>query len=255
MSKSVQLIWDINTAPTESYKLYRNTADDFATATLVATIANTIQIYNDYGLTPDTQYFYWMTRVLEGGESAPGASVAVTTLPTPVLAPTVRDIQDAIQDIVSDVMDLDPEKVIWNDQSGSRPMKPFIVLELVGPLKGAEIQWREQAGEALGDLQRFKVTAQIFTEVPDQGATITEAFQLAVNLRAQLDAPSVRQAMRDAGIGIGEVQDVQNFSGLLETKFERRAMLEFSINVKTTFPITTGYTIDTVSAPTGTVTP
>lgn len=84
--------------------------------------------------------------------------------------------------------------------------------------------------------------------------TPPKAMTLAQRLVNSLQIPSLRDALSLAGIGVGTVNDPNDVSVGLETRFELRAQFDFYINVASVLGIS-GPIIDTVSSVDGTITP
>jgi len=107
----INLFW---LAPTENtdgspltdflhYNIYRNTVNDFETATLLASSAGTT--YSDAGLGYEETYYYWVTTVdLSGNESAESNS-ATSTTDFISAADMVADIRQQIDAARIDVVD------------------------------------------------------------------------------------------------------------------------------------------------------
>jgi hypothetical protein len=250
-SQSIRLLW-AGQAGVTTYKVLRS-----ATSTpgpQVGTVTAGVGVFNDHndptGLTPATTYFYWLA---DQNNTLLTAPTAVQTMAQPVKAGLVQTVQDAISAWASTASGLPNGQVIWKDQEADKPLKPFILLSAFGPMPGVIAQYREQDNEALGALEGYTVQVQCINDPPDSTGTIRDVFQMAADLLHSLDDPGVASAFNDAGIGTGTVQGITDLSAVLETKFEQRAMLEFMVNVGSSFPITVPYTIDTVAPPVGTV--
>lgn len=252
-SKSTRLLWTDAPGVT-TYKVLRN-----VTATpgpqVGTVLAGAGGVFNDHndptGLTPGTTYYYWLA---DQNNVLLTVATAVQTSVAPVKQGLARVVQKAIQNWVVALTGLDPESVMWTQQDASKPLKPFVLLTYWGPMPSSQTQWREQANEALGDIETYMVQVQVFADPPTSDPASVDAFQMAADLRHSFDDPAVVETMNAAGVGIGSVQGVTDLSAALETKFEQRAMLEFGINVGVSTPINVPYTIDTVAPPVGTVT-
>jgi hypothetical protein len=78
------LTWtDTNTSPNENgYKVYRNTANNFSTATLATTTAANATSYTVTGLTASTLYYYWVVAQGNGtttADSSPSTAASGST--------------------------------------------------------------------------------------------------------------------------------------------------------------------------------
>lgn len=192
----------------------------------------------------------------------------------PIAGPTIMDLQDALVAWASAA--LPGVSVIWADQPGTRPTRPFVTLNLKGPIKVTGIDWREQGGLAVGGSRRYVVSVQTYTNPPvravpaDPGdpdadpvvpptpavAEVKDAAQLASDLVDALDDPYLSDDLNVAGIGIGPVSAPQDLSALLDTKFERRIAFDFEINVQSARVLgeqASTETIESVPTPTSTL--
>ncbi len=86
-------------------------------------------------------------------------------------------------------------------------------------------------------------------------ATIStpKAMTIAQRLKSSLGANLWRDPLSAAGIGVGTVNDVNDLSAALETRFELRAQFDFYINLASVLGIS-GPIIDTVASVDGTIT-
>lgn len=80
----IDLSWaDTNTSPNETnIKIYRNTVNNFGTATLIATKSADSVSHSDTGLTSATTYYYWILAAGDGvttDDSATATDTATTT--------------------------------------------------------------------------------------------------------------------------------------------------------------------------------
>ena len=84
IGKSINLAWtQLISQQSLFYAIYRNTTNNFLTATEIATIFNG-NTYIDAPLTPATQYFYWIEAVNYAGiASGPSAVATATTVASP----------------------------------------------------------------------------------------------------------------------------------------------------------------------------
>ena len=107
-NNSVDLSWTANTEVDFSYyTVYRHTADDAASATVLTDSSLTATAYSDTGLTNGTLYYYWVTASDTGhNESRFRASVsatpaipppAITTVDASNLSPTTATLNGLVQ--------------------------------------------------------------------------------------------------------------------------------------------------------------
>lgn len=87
------LTWtDTNTSPNEnSYKVYKNTTNNFGTATLVTTTAADATSYTVTGLTASTLYYYWIVAAGNGTTTSDSPASAVVSGSTASGGPTLAD--------------------------------------------------------------------------------------------------------------------------------------------------------------------
>ena len=237
-SKSLRLTWT-DQPGVSAYQVYRSTTS-VQPGSPIATVAPGTQVFNDHGngnpatgLTPNTAYWYW---VADQNAALLAGPLTATTSPAAVKGPLYKDVQDALSAWVGGVTGF--SSVVWADQNFDKPALPFALLDTFGPTSGGMTSSLEQANEALGQMQTWTVTVQVFTGVPDSSGSVQDAFQYALDLRASQDDPSVTAALSAAGVGIGERQAVQNLSATMETEFQRRAVFDFDINVRNVYPLT-----------------
>ena len=160
--------------------------------------------------------------------------------------------------------------VVWADQPGTKPLKPFVEINMFGPTKRTGINWLEQNAQATGATLTFTVNVQAFTNasvkavagvpanppVPAVPAVVEvlDAMQLVMDLMMALDDPYLSEDLAGAGIGVGPISGPQDLSQLLDTKYERRISFDWEANVMGVWPTSKTYTIESVPAPTGTFT-
>jgi hypothetical protein len=70
--RQVALVHDAFPGATD-YKYYRNTINDFATATLISDPPETVPSYDDIQGNPGELYYYWAVAVTAGGDTGPSA--------------------------------------------------------------------------------------------------------------------------------------------------------------------------------------
>jgi hypothetical protein len=86
----IDLAW-LDGADTEAQVLYRNTADNFAAATPIASIVAGTQAYTDTGREAATEYFYWLLPLSSNGAGTVSAVASATTAAAPSLTLDVAD--------------------------------------------------------------------------------------------------------------------------------------------------------------------
>ena len=168
------------------------------------------------------------------------------TLPSLVAGPQVQDIQNALAAWANAVVPGVP--VIWLDQNGTRPPKPYVSLKLVGPTKVTGIDWPANGGEGTAGSRRYTVTVEAYTEAPN-GSTIIDAAQLISDLIGSLDDQGLSDTLSEAGIGVGVTHAPNDLSTALDTKIERRVAFDWEANVIVTRANSQNYTIESVTAP------
>lgn len=141
--------------------------------------------------------------------------------------------------------------VIWLDQTGPRLTTDFIGLSLAqGGSIGLPAERRQgdnpnPSGQGGDEVEidivqrlRLSLTIQAFT------ASVTgSACARAQLIKAQtaIEKPSRRAALRAAGLVLEDRGTVQNTSGLLQTRFEGRALLQMSFSATDLASEFTGY--------------
>lgn len=131
-STSNRLVWQTQDLPTTHYLVYRSVDNNFAHASVVATLTPT-SYYNDYGpLTPATDYFYWVSRKLGAVESTPSGPIDLKTQAAQAQNDAMSPAQqDALftwaNDLFSSVY-----SVMWANEPMDKPQRPLIVLNRTG---------------------------------------------------------------------------------------------------------------------------
>lgn len=162
MSKSARITWDIG-VQTTSYKLYRNTVNDFGTAALIATLGANVSVYNDYGLLPSTLYYYWIVRVYGITPSPETGPVSVTTNPVQTFWPDVNVLKDALYDWAFGEF-LGKYPVIFVRQDLPKLQKPFVTLKLAPLEKPGLFDDERSMNEALVGARILGVTVGVFAD-------------------------------------------------------------------------------------------
>lgn len=220
---SARVSWIDSVTPSVIYnKIYKNTSADFGTAQLVG-FALQGQEYADIGgLDSSTQYWFWVLAVDSGGgSSAPVGPVDITTYSKGAALDLVS-IEKALYDWAVRNSNY---TVVWLYESGPKPAKPFISLNLVGPHK---IGTNDNLGVPEGETElkirgqrKFSVSVNVYGD--------TSTRQDASDLQTSLDLPGEIETLNVANIGIGEIRNVIDLTQLLDTKYEHRAQFDFDI--------------------------
>ncbi len=240
-SQQARLQWT-DPAGATGFQIWQNIVDVFGTATaLNPNPAIGDEVYNVHGLTPVTDYYFWI--VPTGGTES--ASVKVTTDAAPVRQPDERALRKALVDWAKAGSRLE---VIWLDQNGPRPPKPYVGLNIFGPRKEASTDYPTDKGEAISGMRAYTVSVHAYVNPPEFDTTHPDASQILGDLTNFLEHPDALDALNEAGIGVGEVNSVQDVSSALETKFERHFNFDFEIHVASKMPIQV-QTVETVEFP------
>ena len=147
-----------------------------------------------------------------------------------ILAALSRAIYDWIKGETAGV--IEQEAIIRRDGSEPLPARPCVTYKFTsGPhrvgLKDSEVTDPTTGKVFIGGQREMVLSIQTYGSKRAQSNV--GAYQLAADLNASLDKPSVRQALRKAGIGVQVQGDVTNLTDLEETEYEERA--EFSIRL------------------------
>ncbi|MEI8176516.1 MAG: CARDB domain-containing protein, partial [Candidatus Omnitrophota bacterium] len=80
-SSAITVSWQAAPSNTTGFKVYRYVGNAYV---VIATVAGSSTSFNDSGLAPDTMYYYYVTRLTAGGESAaaPANTRTLATAPT-----------------------------------------------------------------------------------------------------------------------------------------------------------------------------
>jgi hypothetical protein len=205
------------------YRIYQNTANDFGTATLAAFALQGAQQVVVGGLDYATDYWFWVVgEDTAGGLAAEAGPVTITTDAAPSDQLIISAIQDALYDWAYAVTN---GTVVWEYGAGSKPGKPFISLNLIGPSRTG---FTDSNKKLAGDLDFRQEGMRVFT-VSVNVYDDDDALTWATVLQASLDNTVYIDQLQGEKIGIGDVGGVTDLSQLLETKYERRARFEFVI--------------------------
>lgn len=163
-------------------------------------------------------------------------------------------IEDAVQAWVRAAGGLSEAQVIWADQSGVMPDRPFVAVRLgdLAPVgmdatqtlvdltrpAGTEVELRSRG------TREMTVNVQAFTE-PTMGGASARAILTAVQLG--LNNPDTSGALNDAGLSAFDTGRVTNISALAGTDWEGRANLDVRFYVVLTSSAFVGF-IDRVES-------
>lgn len=147
----------------------------------------------------------------------------------------ISEIKDALFDWAKAASGLDDQQIMWEMDEGTKPTKPFIGLNLIGPRKVMGRDYLSvpdpdalpKESSMLQGAREFTVSVNVYAD-PENNVDVN---QLATDLQTSLEIQQLADALSDAGIGVGEVGEPIDLSELLETKWERRAQFDFKINV------------------------
>lgn len=79
----IKVSWTDNASNEEFFKIFRNTSDDFSTATVVGTVGENIEVFNDSGLDSCVTYYYWVGAYNSVGYATDSQTyVSVTSSPS-----------------------------------------------------------------------------------------------------------------------------------------------------------------------------
>ncbi len=166
--------------------------------------------------------------------------IQITTAAAAVKSSSFRQLMTVLQKWAADTTHL---QVIWKDQAGPKPKKPFIMLGLIWPIKVPATDHPGVLLETLEGSRRGIVHVQIATEPihpteTDPEADNLDSMQYAADLVASLDTQACQDAFNAVGIGeAGILMQPTDITVPLETKFERRTAFDFQINTISVLPV------------------
>lgn len=149
-----------------------------------------------------------------------------------------RDIENAFRGWVSDETGL---MVIFDNQNGPRPQRPYITIgDVTGWVKDQQV---DEMQEVDGDLFRIVGRRRKTFQVDCYGDIAGETNPLEVlgRLRDGLDDPLVVQRQCMDEYSVIQPNDIRDLSALRETSFEPRASMEFVLAAEFTRDTRTGY--------------
>lgn len=168
---------------------------------------------------------------------------------SPVFTGSWAQVEQALRLWIRTATGFDEGHVIYDDQDGARPTKPYAAIHIgdvvpigiVDPVEtvynsgqpnGSEISMR-----ATG-MREFHASISCFTD-QTRGDGAARAF--LARAQTALSLPSVRDALSLAAVSPFDVGPVQNVSAVLGTKFESRAVLDIGFYTLQSFTEYTGY--------------
>ncbi len=204
------------------YVITRSLSDNFGAGAVVATVLQTVQSFENTGLKPATNYFYFIQGDDGSGLSAPSASVKITTFTDTV---NLDDLQQAIYDWAVAASGND---VIWVRQDGKKPKKPFTSLAIISNKKVGQ----DDASVIEADDREILGGQRVLTILVNTFGKDNEANQLAEDLRTSLDEPKFEEFFHDRGIGTGPIGDIIDVSGLLAPGTKSEAQSSFEVQFR-----------------------
>jgi hypothetical protein len=143
------------------------------------------------------------------------------------------DIESAIQNAIEAATGLDDAHVIFAEQNGPQPSRPFITIRMGDGTSRGEYVTHEH--DAVADElvltayshRELVVSLQAFTS----GTTGNTARAMLEALRLSLLLPTAREALRAVGLVPFEASRVQNITALDEADYQGRALLEVRCEV------------------------
>lgn len=158
-------------------------------------------------------------------------------------APSQTTIENAIHAWAVAATGLATGKVIWRNQNGPRPQRPFVVLSLGGVTEVATPWTRnvetvdpdpgQEITYTVRGVERLRVTFEAFTDATTGASTAVDYLRL---IRGKLGLPSVRTALWAAQIGVASFGDVVVLDFLADQAQQLgRAQMDCGIYVPTEF--------------------
>lgn len=130
-----------------------------------------------------------------------------------------QEIKDAIYTWASSNV---TAQVIWAEQEGPRPERPYLTLKLItGPTKTMAIDNFKYDN----DLTKFVLNGDR-SVVLSINAFGNDAFDLLATLQNSLDDPTVIDELFENSLSILDDGDIRDVTLALETSFETRAVME-----------------------------
>lgn len=234
-TRGIRITWTDSVDSDAGYVGFIGTSADFSLATQCGYAPAGQEFIEVPDLPYATLHRLWLVAVDSLGFGPTTGPVTATTGPAPEDldgALVIEHLQDALQAFVASAT---TRTVIWRYEGGTRPAKGFVELHLVGPIKPGQDE--ETAGE-VGGPRRFKLTVRVFN---DRQAV---ALQDAVDIQNATERSDLLSSLQAAGYAFGEVGEIQDTSGLLESKWEARREFEIDVHAVSVTPVEDGQ-IDT----------
>lgn len=130
-------------------------------------------------------------------------------------------LQKVVFDWATAVLVADHPTIIHEYQAAPRPAKPFVTIKLAPIRKVGSID-EVVNGSTVKMIRQFTVAVKVF-------ADDISAFSIASDLDAGLEQPQFINILNAGGLSVMEVRPIMDLSALMETKFDRVALLEFSV--------------------------
>lgn len=223
---SARVTWDDATGNV-FYRVFKNTVNDFGTATLAAFGLQGVGSAMVGGLAFNTDYWFWVVgEDLAGGLSSEAGPATITSKGAPPSTIDINEIKDALYDWAFAVTG---GVVILDFEDGTKPDEyPFVSLNLIGPRKTGFTD--SITPDDAGELEFLQSGMRAFM-VSVNAYDASDAQTTAHNLQKSLDNPVFLDQLRSENIGVGTISEVRDLSQLLDTQYERRAQFEFTIYV------------------------
>jgi len=150
-------------------------------------------------------------------------------------APLVfKDVKAALYAWVAAALPLlKPEQVVWQFGLGTQPMKPYVSLNLIGPVPVGFAETELADPNVVGEVDTITGVRTATVSVncvsdPDPEAT---HLQMATDLQMSLELPEFYEPLTEAGITVLNVMQAQDVSEALETKQVRRAQFDVTVQL------------------------
>ena len=204
------------------YVITRSLTDNFAAGAVVATILQTVQLFENTGLKPGVDYWFFIQGDDGSGLSAPTASVKVTTFTDTI---NLDDIQQAIYDWALAASGKD---VKWVYQDGAKLKKPFTTLAIISNKKTGQ----DDASVIEVDGREILGGQRVLTILVSTFGKDNQANDISEVLRTSLDEPKFEEFFHDRGIGTATIGDIIDVSSLLAPGTKSEAQSAFEVQFR-----------------------